>query len=59
MCEKPDQCNYPDKMSGYDGVLRCLVDGGGDVGFTKVIAAKKFFGVSFNIFFLLNVMTMN
>lgn len=46
MCEDPVKCNYPDKYSGYDGAIRCLVENGGDVAFTKVIYVRKFFGVS-------------
>ncbi|GLH05113.1 Transferrin [Gryllus bimaculatus] len=36
LCEHPDVCNYPDKFSGYDGALRCLSDGGGQVAWTKI-----------------------
>ena len=46
LCEKPEQCNYPDKFSGYDGAIRCLDKGQGDVAFTKVQFIKKYFGVS-------------
>lgn len=47
LCENPAQCNYPDKYSGYDGSIKCLVENGGDVAFTKVIYVRRFFGVSF------------
>lgn len=46
MCEDPVKCNYPDKYSGYEGAIRCLVENGGDVAFTKVIYVRRFFGVS-------------
>lgn len=46
LCEKPEQCNYPDKFSGYDGAIRCLDKGKGEVAFTKVQYIKKYFGVS-------------
>lgn len=46
LCEKPEQCNYPDNFSGYDGAIRCLDKGKGEVAFTKVQFIKKYFGVS-------------
>lgn len=46
LCEEPLKCMYPDKYSGYDGAIRCLVENNGDVAFTKVIYVKKYFGVS-------------
>lgn len=45
LCENPAQCDYPDKYSGYDGAIRCLVENGGDVAFTKVIFVNKYFGL--------------
>lgn len=52
MCLEPFKCNYPDKYSGYDGAIRCLVERGGDVAFTKVIYVRRYFGVcSFIMFF--------
>ncbi|XP_073831832.1 uncharacterized protein [Musca autumnalis] len=45
LCEKPEQCNYPDNFSGYDGAIRCLDKGKGDVAFTKVQFIKKYFGL--------------
>ncbi|XP_075156344.1 transferrin-like [Haematobia irritans] len=45
LCEKPEQCDYPDKFSGYDGAIRCLDKGQGDVAFTKVHFVKKYFGL--------------
>nr|AYV99626.1 venom polypeptide [Dolopus genitalis] len=45
LCEKPEQCNYPDKFSGYDGAIRCLDQGEGDVAFTKTSFVKKYFGM--------------
>lgn len=46
LCEFPDKCDYPDKYSGYDGALKCLIQGGGNLAWTKAVAAKSFFGVS-------------
>ncbi|EDW07176.1 transferrin [Drosophila mojavensis] len=46
LCEKPAQCNYPDKYSGYDGAIRCLDKGQGEVAFTKVQYIKKYFGLT-------------
>lgn len=46
LCEDPVKCDYPDKYSGYEGAIRCLVENGGDVAFTKVIYVRRFFGVS-------------
>ncbi|XP_017492396.1 PREDICTED: transferrin-like, partial [Rhagoletis zephyria] len=46
LCEKPEQCNYPDKFSGYDGAIRCLDKGKGEVAFTKVQYIKKYFGLT-------------
>ncbi|XP_005179570.1 transferrin [Musca domestica] len=45
LCEKPDQCDYPDIYSGYDGAIRCLDKGRGDVAFTKVQFVKRYFGL--------------
>ncbi|XP_058445332.1 transferrin [Malaya genurostris] len=45
LCERPDICDYPDKYSGYDGSIRCLVENNGDVAFTKVIYVNKYFGL--------------
>lgn len=52
MCEDPAKCDYPDRFSGYDGSIRCLVDNGGDVAFTKVIYVRRFFGVRQNLYFV-------
>lgn len=46
LCEHPEICDYPDKYSGYGGAIKCLVENGGDVAFTKVIYVNKYFGVS-------------
>jgi len=48
LCEDPVKCNYPDKFSGYQGAIRCLVENGGDVAFTKVIYVRRFFGLAIN-----------
>jgi hypothetical protein len=48
LCEHPDKCDYPDKFSGYDGAIRCLDKGKGDVAFTKVQFVKKYFGMMSN-----------
>lgn len=45
LCEDPAKCDYPDKYSGYDGTVRCVVDGKGDVGFTKTYFVKKHFNI--------------
>ncbi|XP_061389316.1 transferrin-like, partial [Musca vetustissima] len=45
LCEKPEQCDYPDIYSGYDGAIRCLDKGRGDVAFTKVQFVKRYFGM--------------
>ncbi|XP_055551682.1 transferrin [Wyeomyia smithii] len=45
LCERPEVCDYPDKYSGYDGAIRCLVENNGDVAFTKVIYVNKYFGL--------------
>jgi len=45
LCEDPVKCNYPDKYSGYDGAVRCVVEGNGDVAFTKTYFVKQFFGI--------------
>lgn len=46
LCENPVKCNYPDKYSGYDGAIRCLVEKNADVAFTKTIYVRRYFGVS-------------
>jgi len=48
LCENPVKCNYPDKYSGYEGAIRCLVENGGEVAFTKVIFVRRFFGLPIN-----------
>ncbi|XP_031622773.1 transferrin [Contarinia nasturtii] len=48
LCEDPVKCNYPDRFSGYEGAIRCLVENGGDVAFTKVIYVRRFFGLPIN-----------
>ncbi|KAG5677326.1 hypothetical protein PVAND_007094 [Polypedilum vanderplanki] len=45
LCENPEKCDYPDKYSGYEGAIKCLVENGGDVAFTKVIFVRKYFGL--------------
>lgn len=55
LCEDPTKCDYPDKYSGYDGSIRCLVENGGDIAFTKVIYVRRFFGVS-DAFNLINML---
>lgn len=45
MCEDPAKCDYPDKYSGYEGAVRCVAEGKGDVAFTKVIWVNKYFGM--------------
>lgn len=53
LCEDPIKCNYPDRFSGYEGAIRCLVENGGDVAFTKVIYVRRFFGVSLLKYYVL------
>lgn len=45
LCEDPAKCDYPDKYSGYDGAVRCVVEGQGDVAFTKTYFVKKHFNI--------------
>ena len=45
LCEHPEVCDYPDIYSGYEGALRCLVENGGQIAWTKVYYVKKHFGV--------------
>ncbi|XP_046625942.1 transferrin [Neodiprion virginianus] len=44
-CKNPQLCDYPDEYSGYEGALKCLAFGGGQVAWTKVIFVKRFFGL--------------
>lgn len=48
LCEDPAKCDYPDKYSGYEGAVRCVAEGKGDVAFTKVLFVNKYFGLSAN-----------
>ncbi|XP_046386336.1 transferrin [Ischnura elegans] len=46
LCEHPEACNYPDKYSGYDGAIRCMIaPNRGDVAWTKVVVVRQFFGL--------------
>lgn len=44
-CDAPAQCGKQDKYAGYEGAIRCLVENGGDVAFTKTIFVRKYFGL--------------
>ncbi|XP_053678924.1 transferrin [Anopheles nili] len=44
-CSNPQQCAKDDKYAGYGGAIRCLVENGGDVAFTKTIFVRKYFGL--------------
>uniref|UniRef100_A0AAG5DK04 Transferrin-like domain-containing protein n=1 Tax=Anopheles atroparvus TaxID=41427 RepID=A0AAG5DK04_ANOAO len=44
-CDAPEQCGKQDKYAGYEGAIRCLVENGGDVAFTKTIFVRKYFGL--------------
>lgn len=45
LCGDPAKCDYPDKYAGYEGAVRCVAEGAGDVAFTKVIFVNKYFGL--------------
>lgn len=45
LCDAPAECSKQDKYAGYGGAIRCLVENGGDVAFTKTIFVRKYFGL--------------
>uniref|UniRef100_A0A182Q8L3 Transferrin n=1 Tax=Anopheles farauti TaxID=69004 RepID=A0A182Q8L3_9DIPT len=44
-CEQPQRCAKDDRYAGYEGAIRCLVENGGDVAFSKTINVRKYFGL--------------
>uniref|UniRef100_A0A182W5Q6 Transferrin n=1 Tax=Anopheles minimus TaxID=112268 RepID=A0A182W5Q6_9DIPT len=44
-CNQPQQCAKDDRYAGYEGAIRCLVENGGDVAFSKTINVRKYFGL--------------
>uniref|UniRef100_A0A182MQL1 Transferrin n=1 Tax=Anopheles culicifacies TaxID=139723 RepID=A0A182MQL1_9DIPT len=44
-CDRPQQCAKDDRYAGYEGAIRCLVENGGDVAFSKTINVRKYFGL--------------
>uniref|UniRef100_A0A182TBM8 Transferrin n=1 Tax=Anopheles maculatus TaxID=74869 RepID=A0A182TBM8_9DIPT len=44
-CDQPQRCAKDDRFAGYEGAIRCLVENGGDVAFTKTIFVRKYFGL--------------
>uniref|UniRef100_A0A182PR24 Transferrin n=1 Tax=Anopheles epiroticus TaxID=199890 RepID=A0A182PR24_9DIPT len=44
-CDQPDRCGKEDRYAGYEGAIRCLVENGGDVAFSKTINVRKYFGL--------------
>ncbi|XP_049279006.1 transferrin [Anopheles funestus] len=44
-CNQPQQCAKDDRYAGYEGAIRCLVENGGDVAFSKTIYVRKYFGL--------------
>ncbi|XP_041780140.1 transferrin [Anopheles merus] len=44
-CAQPDRCAKDDRYAGYEGAIRCLVENGGDVAFSKTINVRKYFGL--------------
>src|SRR5438270_302312 len=45
LCDNPTLCSNDDRFSGYEGTLRCISQGRGDVAWTKLPTVKSFFGV--------------
>ncbi|XP_035908482.1 transferrin [Anopheles stephensi] len=44
-CDQPQRCAKDDRFAGYEGAIRCLVENGGDVAFSKTIYVRKYFGL--------------
>uniref|UniRef100_A0A240PK04 Transferrin n=1 Tax=Anopheles christyi TaxID=43041 RepID=A0A240PK04_9DIPT len=44
-CSQPERCGKDDRYAGYEGAIRCLVENGGDVAFSKTINVRKYFGL--------------
>jgi melanoma-associated antigen p97 len=43
LCKNPSTCSSSDEYAGYTGAIKCLVDGRGDVAFTKADAVDGYF----------------
>lgn len=48
LCKDPSTCSPTDEYAGYEGSLKCLVDGRGQVAFTTVEATLDYFGKNSN-----------
>ncbi|XP_055389926.1 transferrin-like [Condylostylus longicornis] len=46
LCENPIECDENDKYANYKGPIECLINGEGDVAFTKKSEIHKYFGIT-------------
>ncbi|XP_074605173.1 transferrin-like [Brevipalpus obovatus] len=43
LCKNPSTCSATDEYAGYEGAIKCLIDGRGQVAFTTVQATIEYF----------------
>ena len=49
-CKDPFRCSDSDEFSGYEGTIRCLTQGFGQVAWTSYTVVRQMFGVSYHLY---------